>query len=289
MEKQKLSLPDGSNTGFFGIVCPDTGRMVGAPVGDGYTLIDNGQIWDMTEKALAGTDHKIVSCGTVANRSKGFISVKLADNFVAAGRETESVLNIMWGHGGKCAVIARTGVTVIVCANTLAMALSRAGDFNFSIRHTGNALPKLDGMEKAVDAHIGVTAEFQAAMKQFSGQSCNLVDANRIFAGFIVRDDAATEVSTRAGNQIQELVSLFVGGKGNNGDDHSDILNAATDYYTHQSSGGDNLRKQLESSEFGMGAKRKTEMFKLLRGASVPDLGDLDTVIKRGEKIMQLV
>ncbi len=276
-------------TDFYMVVCADDNKPCGSPVGPDYTLIDNGSIWDMAQNALGGTAHTIVSCGTVANRSRGFISVKLDKNFIAAGRDTESVLNILWGHGGKCSVIARTGITVVVCANTLAMALSRRGEFNFNVRHTGQALTKLEGMSKAIDAHCGVTAEFQKAMSEFVAQPCKVDLARQVFTGFIVRDENPDEVSTRAENQIDELVTLFRTGKGNTGKDFADVLNAGSDYYTHSSSGGENRWKQFESSEFGMGNRRKIELYNLLRGQNVPELGDLASVIKRGERVMQLI
>jgi hypothetical protein len=289
MHKEPLQTVSGIATGFFGIVCDDVNAVVGSPVGADYTLIDHDMIWDMVDKALAGTSHTIVSCGTVGSRSRGFISVKLSANFVAAGRDTEDVLNIIWGHGGKCAVIGRTGITVIVCQNTLSLALARRGNFNFNVRHTGNAIHKLDGMSEAIDAHCGVVAEFKQTMEQFTKQSCNPTEARQIFAGFLVREDKPEEVSTRASNQIDEFVSLYQRGKGNTGKDFADVFNATSDYYTHSSSGGENRWKQVESSEFGMGNRRKTEMFNLLNGADVPDLGNLATVRSRGDKVLQLV
>ena len=157
------------------------------------------------------------------------------------------------------------------------------------MRHTGQALTKLEGMSKAIDAHCGVTAEFQKAMSEFVTQPCKADLARQVFTGFIVRDENTEEVSTRAENQIDDLVTLFRTGKGNTGKDFADVFNATTDYYTHDSSGGDNRWKQFESSEFGMGNRRKTEMFQLLRGQPVTDLGDLQTVINRGNRVMQLI
>ena len=289
MHKEQLQTSKGVPTEFYICVCEDDGKPAGSPVGPDYSLIDNSAIWDMTANALGGTKHTIVSCGTVCDRSKGFISVKLDANFMAAGRNTESVLNVIWGHGGKCSVIARTGITVVVCSNTMAMALGRKGEFNFNVRHTGQAMAKLEGMSKAIDAHCGVVAEFQKTMAEFANQSVKEAVARGIYAGFVVRNDEPEKVSTRAQNQIEALTTLFNRGLGNTGKDFADVLNATTDYYTHTSSGGENRWKQMESSEFGMGNARKTEMYKLLKGDDVYGLGDLNEVQKRGQRILQMV
>lgn len=278
-------LASGIATDFFSVVSNDDGLPIGAPVAEGYKVISNEKLWDLVSDALGSTKHEIVSVGTIGNRQKGFISVKLDDNFKAAERDTEAVLNVLWGHGGKMSVQARSGFTVVVCQNTFSIALKEKSDFNFRVKHTGNADQKLEGMKDALESHYAAVDVFKAAMDKFVKQGITVKEARALFAGFIVREDDFEKVSTRTANQIETLTTLFHSGKGNNGKDYSDVFNATTDYFTHESSGGENVWKQVESSEFGAGKTRKSEMFELLEGKAI-ECGDLKAVMARGSKVL---
>jgi hypothetical protein len=290
MRKEQLILQNGKATEHYSIVSDDDGMAIGNPVKKGYKLISNEQMIDMVEDSLKGTQHDIVSVGSIGNREKVFCSIKISDNFVAGGRDTENVVNVLWGHGGVFGVVARSGFTVIVCANTFAMALGRKGkELDLQTKHTGNANLKIENMGKAIESHYGVAAEFQKAMNEFSTMALSKSEAKQAIAGFIVRDTLdLSEVSSRTSNTIDRIHQLFNGGAGNKGETRCDLFNAFTDFYSHESSGGENRWKQFESSEFGAGHKAKTEAFQLIRGDDVPKLGTWNEAIKRGDKVLQL-
>lgn len=278
-----------SASDHYSIVSLDDNLPIGGPIMGGYELISNGQMFDMIEEALAGTSHEIVSIGSIGNREKVFASIKLSGSIVAAGRETQGVLNVLWGHGGKFGVTARSGFTVVVCQNTFNATLREKADFKLNVKHTSGSIAKIQGMAKAIDAHFGVVSEFKAAMDSLASQTVTEASAKEIFAGFIVREDEIEEVSTRSANQINRLGELFKTGKGNRGENFADVFNAFTDYYSHESSGGDDKFKQFASSEFGSGNRAKSEAFDLLTGETVPGMGDLAEVSARGNRVLQLV
>ena len=264
------------------IVTLDDNLPVGRPVGSDYKLISNTEIWDSVMEGLSGTEHKVVSCGTVSDRSLGFISVKISEAFKAATRETDSVLNVLWGHGGNKAVIGRSGFTVVVCQNTYNMAMSERGDFKLSIRHTANA--NVLDLGKAIDAHIGVVAEFKNAMDELHTFDANAEKARKIYTGFISEGETPETKTgiSRLSNTVDDMVELFRFGKGNAGRTMADVFNGATDYYTHESSGGKkNPWKQFTSSEFGSGNVKKSEFFDMLMN---PDA--LATTVRQGERVM---
>jgi hypothetical protein len=264
------------------IVASDDGLPVGKVVGKDYKLISNSEVWDSVQNGLGGTKHKIVSCGTVDNRALGFVSIKIAEDFHAANRNTQAVMNVLWGHGGNKAVIARTGFTVVVCQNTFNMAMSERSDFKLSIRHTSKA--NVLDLGKAIDAHIGVTAEFQKAMNELNSVDASPTTARKVYTGFLC-DEEVPETKTgisRLSNTVDDMVSLFQRGKGNAGRTMADVFNGATDYYSHESSGGRaNAWKQFNSSEFGSGDKRKSEFFEVLTN---PDA--LAATVRQGEKVL---
>jgi hypothetical protein len=248
------------------IVSLDDGLPVGNPVSSSYGLISNEMMLDMIGDALSGTQHEIVSLGTVCDRAKAFVSIKLSDDIVAAGRLTKNVLNIMWGHGGLMSVIGNSGLTVVVCQNTLNVALSEKGDFRFTIKHTKFAADRLGGMSEAIDRHCGVVAEFQHAMDSMEAIDCEEETARAITAGILTPStfERDTKVSTRTINMVDKVVSLYRTGAGNKGKTMADLFNGATDYFTHESSGGEDPWKQFVSSEFGSAADSKRQWFNTL-------------------------
>jgi hypothetical protein len=183
-------------------------------------------------------------------------------------------------------VIARSGLTVVVCQNTFNCALSQRGEFNFAVRHIGDVEIKLANMAQAIDAHLSTLSDFRCALNKMHNTEVDSATAKQFMAGFIV-DDVKDNVSTRSMNMIDELDRLFHRGKGNNGQTVADLFQAFTDYYTH----GDKDSKvspqsRFESSEFGTGQQRKQESYIVLSGGKVARLGDFENTIRRGELVL---
>lgn len=250
-------------TGAKSIISTDDNLPIGNPVGGKYSLLSNEHVTDMIAESLAGIDFKVVSIGSINNRGEVFVSIEIkgASEVVAAGRKTKSMLNVMWSHNGVRPVIAKTGLIVIVCANTQAMALSEKSDFSFKVKHTLNAAEKLEDMEKAIDAHVGVVAEFKKAMDSLASLKCNDARAEKIAAGILTDGDV---LATRTRNTVDRVVQLFQGGAGNKGETLADLYNGFTDFYTHESRGGESQWKQFVSSEFGAASRAKSEVYSIL-------------------------
>lgn len=253
------------------IVSFDDNLPIGRSVGEDYKLISNAEIFEAVESGLAGTNHKIVSCGTVADRSKGFVSVKVADDFEAAGRKHEPVLNVIWGHGGNMALYARTGITTVVCQNTLTLAMGQ-GESKLAMRHTAGA-NALD-LAKAIDAHIGIAAEFRAALDSLANVKADDIIAREIYTGTLTDGETPEHErgQTRLANRVETMVGFFRSGPGNRGENMADVLNGFTQFFTHDSAGEDK-RKQYVASEFGSASVAKTRFFgELLDGVAVAKL-----------------
>ena len=271
-------------TPFKQIVSLDNGLPIGNPVSDSYSLISNEQMLDMVMESLKGShETSVTSYGTVCERSKAFVSIKLSDNIIAAGRETENVLNVSWGHGGVMAVRAMSGFTVIVCQNTLSASLHEGKDFSLTVKHTKNAANRIIGMGEAIDRHYGVTKEFQVAMDSLDTIDCEEETARKITAGILTPAsfDRDTKVSTRTVNTIDRVVQLYRGGAGNKGKTMADLFNGATDYFTHESSGGDDRWKQFVSSESGAAGETKRDWFSILT-----DDKERNRMKTRGEQVL---
>jgi hypothetical protein len=295
VEKLPMRDPDGSESEFCRIVCTDDKSIkIGKPVHcETYGLIDNAQFLRVIQDAI---DHvpgaRVESVGSVCGRTKTFVGVSIPQiaETNGGGRKILNYLNFVNGFDGL-PFYAMANSHFIVCDNTLQQAIqdSSGKTLRLKIKHTRNAPQTIENLPALIDAYCGTQRRFAAIMDSLAEKEVSTKQADRFFAGFlavketseanrILVNRAEVEISTRAENQRNRLVDLFLGGKGNNGRDRSDLFGSVTDYYSHESSGGSDAWKQVASSEFGSGQVQKDRAFGLLQNdenfAQTVALGD---------------
>ncbi len=271
------------------IISRDDNLAIGKPVGLDYKMLTNREIFEAVENALVGTSHTLASAGTCRERSLAYISIQIAEAFKSRrGDLTQPLLNIQWGHGGNQTLCAVDSATKVVCANTYKMSLG--GVHQLNMRHTKNA--DVLKLEECIENHIGVSAEFALAMARAESQEVNAITAREVFAGFawrtpkgkpqVIPAEFSKTGATRLGNHVDRLEDLFHNGRGNLGEDRADLFNAVTDFYTHESSGGEDRFKQFTSSEFGDGATKKQQFFNVIADRA----GQFESTRQHGEKVL---
>lgn len=263
------------------LCCSDVDLEIGQPYNpDTFKPINNKAFIGLVRDSIGGTKHVVSSCGSIRNRGRVFISVKLngMEDFNAAGRKFGAYLNFGNGHDKSSVLWVNTSNICTVCDNTFSMNLitveNKAAkpddEIKLRLRHTKNAELKLPAMADLIDKAVGVQAEFRNAFESLGNKEIPLTDARDMFAGFLGRNvpDVKKGLSTRAFNTVGRLVELHVNGKGNAGRTQADAFSAVTDYYSHESSGGENVSRQLVSSEYGAGQTAKADFWNLLTNAN---------------------
>lgn len=294
-----LFFEGGEASGFSVLRCTDDAaiRIGGAYNPETFKPIDNAAFLALIGKSIAGTKHEIVSVGSVRNRGRVFLTLKLngMEKFKAAGREFSAYLNFGNGHDKSSVLWVNTSNTCTVCDNTFSANLfsveasQKSGsqteekEIKISLRHTKNANMRFPEVSNLIDKAIGVQAEFALAMEEAAKISIPETTARQVFAGFVAGKEAK-KLRTRAENTSERLFQLFKGGAGNNGRNIADLISAVTDYYTHESAGGDNRAKQFVSSEFGSANAKKAEFFALARNPE-----RLKDTAKRGAELLATV
>ena len=247
--------------------CSDDGKAAGVPVFESYNALSNARFWEIVQNAVGGTGATIESAGTIYDRCRRFVTVKLGtelDTFKVGDREFNNRFSLLDSIDGSTNFYGVNSSTCVVCANTFAVVMGdTSGEFRFKIRHSKNLLPKIENMEKAIDQFLGVTAQFKKALTIANEVPVTPVDARALFAGWSATD--TNGMSSRSFNTVTRLSELFQRGKGNNGETLLDAFSAVTDYYSHESSGGADQpgfrMKQTISSEFGSGSRKKQDFF----------------------------
>lgn len=253
------------------IVCTDDERItVGKPVDcESYGLITNADFLAIVGEAIAGIDGaKVASIGSVGERNKVFVSVELKElpAFTAAGRKFLPYLNFGHAFDMQAPFWANTSNTCTVCANTFAANLRalKGAPVSVRIKHTRNAVKRIQNVPEIVDGFLGAQAEFKSILDSLNSAPMARYDARPFFAGLLANGEKE-EMSTRRANQTDRLVSLFIGGRGNAGQTRADAFQAVTEYATHESSGARGAMAQILSSEFGSGAKLKERALTVLQ------------------------
>ena len=279
--------------------CSDDGKPAGKPVPETYTALTNARFWEIVHNAVGGTDAIIESAGTIFDRCRRFVTVKLGtdvDDFKVGDRTFKNRFSLLDSIDQSTNFYGVNSSTCVVCANTFQLVMGDdKGEFRFKLRHSKNLLPKIENMEKAIDAFVGVTAQFQSALTVANEIAVNETKARQLFAGWICDDEAG--LSTRSFNTVSRLTDLFKGGAGNRGETLLDAFSAVTDYYSHESSGGEDQPgfrlKQTISSEWGSGQKRKADFFNsvfTVKRGKTPDFAtqSFDDLVERGTRLLQI-
>jgi hypothetical protein len=277
---------------FRQLVCTDNETiLVGYPYNpETYKPLLNSEFLKLAQDCVAGTQHKLVSAGSVRGRGRTFLSFKIEglESFRAGGRAFDAYLNFGNGHDKSSVIWANTSNTCSVCDNTFSANLysaMRSGSeqldgnrMSARLRHTINFDAKLPDIVDLVEKAVGVQAEFAQAFESLADKPCTPAVARNVYAGFIAAPDVQT-LSSRGRNLADQLVDLFAHGRGNRGETRADVFSGVTDYYSNLV--GRDAQKRFVSSEFGNGAQRKRDMW-----AIVNDDEAFSQANARGEKLL---
>lgn len=295
-----LNFEDGTPADFSLLRCSDVKELrIGVPYNPlTFKPISNKDFLGLIKASIGGTSHEVCSVGSVRNRGRVFVSIKLngMETFKAAGRTFSAFLNFGNGHDKSSVLWVNSSNICTVCDNTFSFNLfsvegdsaqgaasQTTDDIKVALRHTKNATLRLPAIADLVDKAVGVQGEFKAAMDTLAAVPVTKPQA--LFAGFLGRKvaekDIAKGMSTRGLNTSLRLVELFKTGKGNLGQNRADAFQAVTDYYSHESSKGEDVFKQVLSSDFGAGNVAKVEFWDMIN-----DDDKVDATIIRGLELI---
>lgn len=200
-----------------------------------YELFDSGAFLDFAGECFkaAGMDDSLSFVTTLYDGSRMTLSRRLheADFKDAHGHEINSYINLLNSVDGSWPVFANISEIRTVCYNTATANLMEGGS---GCKHTPNALGEFvrrfpDTLAEALTAHKGSANDYL----MLADKPLSFTQAQSFFAALVGK----SKLSTRAFNVVNEnLMPLFLRGKGCYGQTAADAYNAVTEYYTHNSS-----------------------------------------------------
>ena len=282
---------------YFTPICTDDNLPVGAgiPLNENtYSLYTPHESWDLIQSFMEGTEHEIVSAGTVDNRSKFFITIRLnqLDAINAGGRKFEFYLNAISSMDKALPLTFVNSSICTVCENTMIANFFAESMFKHKLKHTKNLKEQLEIIKKVLDDTFGIPAVFKGYMDQLANTPVKEEKARQIFIGELASPDAEQEIetsknmNTRLSNTLESHMGLFYDGLGNEGENMLDVLSARTQYLTR----GDN--DKASQKEIAKVAKREydlransAQLKKVQFGRRLIDDDSVTALASRGRKI----
>ena len=242
-------------------ISADDGLPVGVSSEESYTVFQPRAAFDFVAETLAGTRFTFESAGMIFNRSRWFLSVHL-DELKDVAPEGQQ-FNLVWSGGlahnqrPMCVLTAYRAV----CANTVAMGRGE-GQALFAARCTKGFNAKLEGSRAEIESAVGMARIFAATLAGLDTIPATVDHARRVYAGELAEAGADLS-STRSQNSLDDMLTLFRSGAGNDGNDRGDVLNGFTEYFGRGIAGGTkNQFARWASSEFGASAERKASFLR---------------------------
>lgn len=166
---------------------------------EGYQVIQNSELFDYAELFTKQNNQEVKweTCGSLFNKKKVFIVIKLEDSSVL-GDKVNNYFFITNSFDGSSSLIAGVSPIRVVCNNTLNIAINSASR-SWSIRHSGD----VDGKIKSVVSSIENTNVY---LKEFAKNAEHMASQKIKFDTFLenfVRTMQQREVYTE--KHIQEV------------------------------------------------------------------------------------
>lgn len=279
------------DSGFQELTCTDNDEIIVSkePISpSSYHVLTNKAFLAVISEAMASIPGAIVaSVGSLCNRARIFVTLAVPNvgSFIAAGREFKPYLNFLSSHDKSAEFTVVASTTCTVCNNTFSANLqSTEGDtLRVGIKHRPNMAARLANVPGIIAAYYATVEHFKAVMDKLQSMPCSGVDAQAFFAGLLMDGEGrkmGEGLSTVSRNKVTRLVELFATGKGNHGKDWSDVFQAVTDYYTHESAGANaDKQAQEETSEYKTGATKKARAYAVLQDDKlIAEMRDRGTV-----------
>lgn len=230
-------------------------------VGSRYTPLQNKDAFKWFQPFLDQQFVELETAGSLADGKRVWILAKIkGDDLVVVGDDIiRKYILLSNSHDGTTAV--RLGFTPVrvVCANTEAYAIGHAESRLLRVRHSASAVQNLDNIRGIMNL---ANQEFEATTEQYrflASKEISYSDLKKYVK--IVLGHSQTEdkdLSTRAKNQIEKVISLFEYGKGNQMKDvkgtYWAAYNGVTEYLSHEA--GANADKRYQSLWFGANAQK---------------------------------
>jgi phage/plasmid-like protein (TIGR03299 family) len=243
-------------------------------VGDGYGVLQDSTFFEILEQVYGGRP-VVETAGTLRSGKRIWALVQRPSFEIVPGDVVKTFDLWVNRHDATgCYELHRTNVRV-VCQNTWNQAIGKGKDRVFGVRHTTNVVTAAKVAAKAVQIADESGVYAQAALRKLAAKRLTVDEVVPVYRNLLeVAPEVKTEgISVRVRNNLDELVTLFRRGTGNEGRTAWDAFNAVTEFVDHKrtvrsTDGRSKEEARFESALLGTGDALKASAYDQLLALS---------------------
>lgn len=259
VSKQELNLPDGTPTGFYGIVRDDI-QKVFTTCKDAYVPYQNSELAELLIRISEKTGYGIHSGGEFNGGGKVYLQLNTGNEINGIGKNRTSVKGFVTGingHDGTTSLKWGSVNFTICCRNTFA---SAKGKLQNSARHTASIHDRVETsireIEKVTLTEKTIFDNF-IRLSEIPVQKSNIVKIVKDITGVdidMTRSRAEELFSSYAINRAGELSTSIATEMAQKGDTLWGLFSGITHYTSHVMPAPTRENGRLESKYVGTGA-----------------------------------
>lgn len=238
-----------------------------ATVGNGYKLVQPGEILDFYKDLVADAGFRIETVGSLREgRRIWALANTNHSTSIVEGDALKSYLLLVTSCDGSLATTAQFTSVRVVCQNTLSMSLHEKDGKKVKVRHSSIFDPA-KMKEKLGIMSADTFADFEVVMKSLSKQKMDHIKADQFLKSLLTTASQHGDVTKTPG--YSKIMELFNGaGKGSRMDGVQGtswgLLNAVTEYVDHHQR-AQSRDNRVNSAWFAAGASLKGKALDLLQ------------------------
>jgi len=265
VKKEEIFLADGTKCPGFATVRETDNKVLGV-VGPRYQPLQNKDAFNFFQPFVDSGIVELETAGSLSEGKKVWVLARIngGDVQVTGDDVIRPYVLLSNSHDGTNAIrVGFTGVRV-VCANTMAMAHNSDASKLLRVRHSINAVSNLDSIRDIMNV---VRGEFEASAEQYrvlANKSINRSDLEK-YIKVSLGYSAVDELSTRANNQVNNVIALFENGRGMDlksaRNTYFGAYNAISEFLSHNV--GNSGDSRYSSLWFGPNLKKNNDALEL--------------------------
>tara|TARA_R110000772_G_C13310328_1_gene440502 strand:- start:34269 stop:35276 length:1008 start_codon:yes stop_codon:yes gene_type:complete len=217
--------------GNFATYRKDNNHVFGI-VGSRYEVIQNTEAFGFFDSIIGEGHASYETVGALGDGERVFLTAKLPNKLIVNKEDIDKYLLLSMAHDGSGAINVLFTPVRVVCNNTLTFALGKATN-KVSIRHTKNALTRLDNAKKILGIAERNFTTLGEYFERISKRKMTDESAEYVFRkAFNIIEDSKGELSTRSKNKLEAVTKYYHEGVGQEGivGNAWGVLNGVTGY-----------------------------------------------------------
>lgn len=259
VKKEKLILPDGTDSGFYGVVRQDTRHTFGT-CKDSYETFQNAELLDLINTAANNLGLRVDKGGSFKNGALPYLQIETG-RLTGIGENNDQIekyVTAINSHDGSCSLKWGLYNRTISCSNQL---WSLKQNLQNSVKHTTNMRFKIqeimESIEKSQEAEKTLyEIYFKFAQEPMQRSHTEMLVKTALDIDLNEKQD---ELSQYQKNRLYDLSGAIQRETNEKGSTLWGLFSGLTYYTTHLLPGGDVNRQQ--SKAIGKGAKVDNEVF----------------------------